>query len=321
MSFGWGRKKTDCEWAQPLLSPYLDSQVSAEERRRLEAHLRDCASCSQELASLKLTVTLLNRVPAVPVPRSFTISIPETVRRPVLSPAFFYLRNATAVMAAVFVVLMAGGFALEAWQPVYMTGAPAYRGAEEQIALQQDQGEPTDKAQFGLAPAEDTQQPGHANDTAPAPAPAPAPEPTRAAAAAPLAAAPMATRQESGDAARSIPPKVVPQPAAAPAPTGSGTATAEPPTQPGAAEPASKTVAPFSEPLLAAATPASSTAAGQAVDTAPTGSAPVASYPVRESRTGGSWLWMAQFAVGGLLALLMACTSAIWLRDRRRRGY
>lgn len=317
MLFGWGRKKTDCEWAQPLLSPYLDSQVSAEERRRLEAHLRDCASCSQELASLKLTVTLLNRVPAVPVPRSFTISIPETVRRPVLSPAFFYLRNATAVMAAVFVVLMAGGYALEAWQPVYTTGAPAYRGAEEQIALQQDQGKPTDKAQFGLAPTEDTQQPVYSNATTPVPAP----EPTMAAAAAPLAAAPMATRQESGDAVRSAPPEAVPQPAAAPAPPGSGAATAEPPTQAGAAEPASKTVAPSPEQPLAAATPASRAAAGQAMDTGQTGSAPVASYPVRESRTGESWLWMAQLAVGGLLALLMACTSAIWLRDRRRRGY
>ncbi|MGQ9676613.1 MAG: zf-HC2 domain-containing protein, partial [Chloroflexota bacterium] len=236
MLFGWGRKKTDCEWAQPLLSPYLDSQVSVEERRRLEAHLRDCASCSQELASLKLAVSLLNRVPAVPAPRSFTISIPEAVRRPVLSPAFFYLRNATAAMATVFVVLMAGGFALEAWQPVYTTGAPAYRGAEEQIALQQDQGKLTDKAQFGLAPTGDTEQPGYANATTPAPAP----EPTRATAAAPLAAAPMATRQESGDAVRRAPPEAPPQPAAAPAPPGSGAATAEPPTQPGAAEPARK---------------------------------------------------------------------------------
>lgn len=317
MLFGWGRKKTDCDWAQPLLSSYLDNQISVEDRRRLEAHLRGCASCSEELASLKLTVGLLRRVPAVPVPRSFTLSVPEAARRPVLSPAFFYLRNATAVMAAVFVVLIAGGFALEALQPVYMTGAPAQRGSEGQVALRQDHEQLTEKAQFGAAPAEDTQRAAFSNATTPEPAP----EPTMAAAATPLAPAPVATQPESGDAAGRAAPGPPPQPAAGLAPTGSAVATAEPPTEPGAAESTRKIVVPTSGQPPAAATPGDTVAAGPAAGTMPAESAPVASYPLPGSRTGESGLRMAQLAVGGVLALLVAGTGAIWLRDRRRRGY
>jgi anti-sigma factor RsiW len=39
-----------CEGLRPLLVPYLDGEVSAEEARLVEAHLSECASCARDFA-------------------------------------------------------------------------------------------------------------------------------------------------------------------------------------------------------------------------------------------------------------------------------
>lgn len=88
-----------------MLSEYIDKRLNDAQRQAVERHLETCAACSQELASLRMTVQLLHEVPAVPVPRSFAVRRPETER--VGAPAaqrLRWLRPATAV--AVFVLAM-----------------------------------------------------------------------------------------------------------------------------------------------------------------------------------------------------------------------
>lgn len=42
-----------CERFNPLLSGYVDGELAAEERRRLEEHLATCEACRRELEGLK----------------------------------------------------------------------------------------------------------------------------------------------------------------------------------------------------------------------------------------------------------------------------
>ena len=57
-----------------MLSDYLDGELPEAERIALEAHLQGCASCTEELDSLRATVQLLQRMPEVEAPRSFRTS-------------------------------------------------------------------------------------------------------------------------------------------------------------------------------------------------------------------------------------------------------
>jgi anti-sigma factor RsiW len=57
------------EWTDKL-SEFLDGELSAEEHRAVEAHLRDCADCAAVLADLKRVVARAQRAGAVPRPPS-----------------------------------------------------------------------------------------------------------------------------------------------------------------------------------------------------------------------------------------------------------
>ena len=65
------------------LSAYVDKELAPEELALCEAHIQICQPCQAALADLRLTSTLLNGMPMVEVPRSFTlptnmIVLPET---------------------------------------------------------------------------------------------------------------------------------------------------------------------------------------------------------------------------------------------------
>jgi anti-sigma factor RsiW len=58
------------------LSAYLDKQpLSAEEQSQVEAHLKTCELCQQELADLRQTVALLHALPQPALPRSFVLPL------------------------------------------------------------------------------------------------------------------------------------------------------------------------------------------------------------------------------------------------------
>jgi hypothetical protein len=96
--------------ATDLLSAYLDGQVTAAERDRVDAHVRQCASCQSELDSLRRTIMLLQALPRVSVPRAFTLSeVQVGIRRPGAQPAWLggLIRGLGAVTAVALVALMA----------------------------------------------------------------------------------------------------------------------------------------------------------------------------------------------------------------------
>lgn len=105
------KRETLCKKVQGMLSEYMDNRLGNEDRGLVQSHLEACEACSKELSSLRMTVQLLQRVPQVPVPRSFTIAVPEPRREGVLGASSLrWLRPATAVATLVLVVLLAVDF-------------------------------------------------------------------------------------------------------------------------------------------------------------------------------------------------------------------
>jgi hypothetical protein len=110
--------------AEDLLSAYLDNQVTAAERDRIEGHLHSCAVCQRELDTLRQTVTLLRAMPRVQVPHAFTLSEAQVgIRRPAARPAWYggALRGFAAVTAMLLVALVAANLLRrQTWTPSEM---------------------------------------------------------------------------------------------------------------------------------------------------------------------------------------------------------
>ena len=51
----------NCEQVKPALLEFLMEEISPEARRKVELHLQGCRTCSQEMAGLKQTISLLVR--------------------------------------------------------------------------------------------------------------------------------------------------------------------------------------------------------------------------------------------------------------------
>ena len=93
------------------LSAYIDNQLSARQRTRLEARLAVDPALRADLASLRRTVGLLRGLPSLSVPRDFGLP-PQTrpYRRPWARPAWNApARNTAAtVVSLLFIVVLAG---------------------------------------------------------------------------------------------------------------------------------------------------------------------------------------------------------------------
>lgn len=114
--FGWIKRsrKTEHEFCQENLSPFLDRQLSPREQSRVTRHIQECAECRADLQSLRQTVALMRAMPAVKPPRTFFIPASEGVRQRQVQRnrlAYGYLQFATAV-ATVLLVLVVSGDAL-----------------------------------------------------------------------------------------------------------------------------------------------------------------------------------------------------------------
>jgi len=154
-----------CRKVRGMLSEYIDNSLSGENKSLVERHIETCEACSKELESLRMTVRLLGRVSQSPVPRSFTLPVPEPRRESVFVPSGLrlprpatavaviaigptslrWLRPATAIVAIVLVVLLMGDF-LHAFEnnagvnsgrgdATYVQLAPSYAATEQQTMV------------------------------------------------------------------------------------------------------------------------------------------------------------------------------------------
>lgn len=71
-------KEITCHKCQNLLSPYIDSALNPEEKRRVEAHLEGCRECAREWQLMNRTVHLLHNMPEEKAPASL---IPDIHRK------------------------------------------------------------------------------------------------------------------------------------------------------------------------------------------------------------------------------------------------
>jgi len=115
----FARQASEREQRDELLSAYLDGQLSAGERARLEAQLAADPALRAELEALRHTVALVRELPPVPIPRNFILpramaARPRPVRplRPRRAWAAPLLTAATAVVSLLFVVVLAGDLLL-----------------------------------------------------------------------------------------------------------------------------------------------------------------------------------------------------------------
>src|SRR5436190_24130849 len=87
------------------LSAYLDQELSVGDARRVEAHLRTCAQCRRELETLRYTMQMVQALPSVRAPRSFTLSDAQAARVRPRGPSG-WLANALRGMTVVATVLL-----------------------------------------------------------------------------------------------------------------------------------------------------------------------------------------------------------------------
>lgn len=180
--------KSEHELVEESLSAYIDGELLAGEKARVEKHLEECEACSENLATLRQTVALLGELPTVPAPISFALRpAPVRPRARVTAPAWGYglLKGATALAALLLVLLIGGDLTLQFLGGFPLaTRAPFAPAAEVALA-------PSTVPSVVPAPAEDqpmvgeSKAPEKATEAAPPPGaeeepPAPAPAPTEA---------------------------------------------------------------------------------------------------------------------------------------------
>ena len=336
------RKKPKHQWVEESLSEYIDGELTARERARVETHLEECQDCTENLTTLRHTVALVKELPLVRAPRSFAVR-PAVVRaKPSLAPpswGYGLLKGATALAALLLVLLIGGDLALQfvgvtslaSWAPAAPAPEVAFAPSLEPSAMPAPAEEPPMLGQTKDSEGPQLPEPENAQEIAPAtPAPTEAAEdfaveeettsptireegaePAGTPTAAPTAAAPPAAEGEMIGAGGAETPSVAP---VAPAPTPTSGEEVQP-----TSEPAPPSATPPGEAEQRAAVPESAETPqmlamtdGQERDEE--GTAP--REPVAETLPW-SPLRLAEWIAFGLLVVLVPATAvAAWLRRR-----
>src|SRR5947209_99627 len=70
-----------CERARELLSPYLDGELSAEERRAVAAHVEGCRSCSAQVDDFRRIGRTLAEAGREPAPKALALRVRANLAR------------------------------------------------------------------------------------------------------------------------------------------------------------------------------------------------------------------------------------------------
>ena len=115
MDFLRRRNNAKHERTTAMLSAYVDGELEAEDRQRVEAHVAQCDACAEELRTLRYAKNVLARAPIPRIPRSFVIrraDLETTAPRRLFGLstrlAYGYLKGATALVTVVFALAVAG---------------------------------------------------------------------------------------------------------------------------------------------------------------------------------------------------------------------
>ena len=70
----------NCENRKIILSAYLDGEVSKEEKREIERHLKKCSVCNKELKKLQNLSSLLKETPEIKLSSQFEERLKEKLK-------------------------------------------------------------------------------------------------------------------------------------------------------------------------------------------------------------------------------------------------
>ncbi len=105
-----------CERAQAWFSDLIDGSIGSAEKVVLEAHLRDCASCAEDVKRLGALWTAMDAMPDVPAPANLRATIWQRIEaraaqsqsaKPERRPKPLWVRGLAFVGAAAAVALLA----------------------------------------------------------------------------------------------------------------------------------------------------------------------------------------------------------------------
>ena len=74
----------ECQAIKNLLSPYLEGELKREEKDNLEAHLKECPKCREELSLLEKTIQSVKDLEEVAPPANFLAKINEKLDKRLL---------------------------------------------------------------------------------------------------------------------------------------------------------------------------------------------------------------------------------------------
>jgi anti-sigma factor RsiW len=75
------RKDLVCQQAVELVTDYLEGSLSRRDRRRFEAHIRDCPNCSAYLEQIRATIALTGGLEVEDLPAEAKQDLIELYRR------------------------------------------------------------------------------------------------------------------------------------------------------------------------------------------------------------------------------------------------
>ena len=119
----------ECEKIKPLLDDFADGELRSPEREAVEAHLKSCAACREELSAICRTVSLLKEFGHVEEPGDFVERVRERIEAPRRNVFEWLLARPalTRVLVPVACVLVAGVGIWLAVQEVITPRAPVGR--------------------------------------------------------------------------------------------------------------------------------------------------------------------------------------------------
>ncbi len=116
-----------CRDIREMFSPYLDDELSQEERARVEEHVRACDKCAEELRALGSVVDMVRGMPPAPVPQGFRSRVMRAVEKEARAPIRKVLRGYRGLAAiAAALLLVVGAYLTVAGLPF-----PAAQGIPE----------------------------------------------------------------------------------------------------------------------------------------------------------------------------------------------